>query len=295
MSEDTSFDEFLKDMLPDFLDEATELLGELNENVLSLDESLKSVDDEQPLENDLDKLNIMFRGAHTLKGLSAMLGLDNIQTLTHKMENVFDAARHNSLLVDRQVVDVVFSSIDLLGEMVECLKDGGGEGPEYESAIESINVLLETIEPENLSARPQSDDASFEEVRAEDGIQPDGSKDLEELVEPEAVGSDVSESELKPDKNEPGPSPSDEVETNSQIESESTATPEVANLGEANQGEANQGEANQGPRKTRIGIDFGHKPGTFRSRANNAAKCCPVFRNGECKTSLIKKVKCCQR
>ena len=36
----------------------------------------------------------MFRSAHSLKGLSAMLGLTDINHLTHKIENVFDAARH---------------------------------------------------------------------------------------------------------------------------------------------------------------------------------------------------------
>ena len=38
----------------------------------------------------------MFRSAHSLKGLSAMLGLTDINHLTHKIENVFDAARTTS-------------------------------------------------------------------------------------------------------------------------------------------------------------------------------------------------------
>ena len=38
-------------------------------------------------------LNEMFRSAHSLKGLSGMLGLADINNLTHRLENVFDAAR----------------------------------------------------------------------------------------------------------------------------------------------------------------------------------------------------------
>ena len=42
---------------------------------------------------DGELLNEMFRAAHTLKGLSAMLGLADINHLVHKIENIFDAAR----------------------------------------------------------------------------------------------------------------------------------------------------------------------------------------------------------
>ena len=39
-------------------------------------------------------VNEIFRSAHTLKGMSATMGYEDIADLTHKMENVLDAIRN---------------------------------------------------------------------------------------------------------------------------------------------------------------------------------------------------------
>ncbi len=95
-------------MLGDFLDESQGYLSNLNDNLLTVEELVNADADAGNLEVDLDLLNEMFRDAHSLKGLSAMLQLSDINGLTHKIENVFDAARDRSLSVDRNVVDLMF-------------------------------------------------------------------------------------------------------------------------------------------------------------------------------------------
>ena len=84
----------------------------------------------------------MFRSAHSLKGLSAMLGLTDISTLTHKVENVFDAARKDELAIDGDVVELVFQAIDRLENSVEALKDPDQGSVECESIVERIGQLL---------------------------------------------------------------------------------------------------------------------------------------------------------
>ncbi len=132
-------DEFLATMLGDFLDESQEYLSRLNENLLVLDEL---VDEGEP-EFDPDMLNEMFRDAHSLKGLSGMLQLDDINRLTHRIENVFDAARNGQLDLTRQAVDLVFEALDKLTQMVDRLKDPSVEKVEYEAVVEGIRQLLE--------------------------------------------------------------------------------------------------------------------------------------------------------
>ena len=61
-----------------------------------------------------ERLNDMFRSAHSLKGLSVMLGLDKINTLTHRLENVFDAARKDDLTVTEDVAQLMFQAVDHL-------------------------------------------------------------------------------------------------------------------------------------------------------------------------------------
>ena len=71
-------------------------------------------------------LNEMFRSAHSLKGLSAMLGLTDINNLTHKIENVFDAARKNELAVNGDVTELVFMGLDQLTAPDRPIERAGG-------------------------------------------------------------------------------------------------------------------------------------------------------------------------
>ena len=72
-----------------------------------------------------------------------MLGLTDINRLTHKIENVFDAARNDSLEVSRSVVDVILSSLDRLTSMIDRLSEENTEPLEYESIVEELSCLLE--------------------------------------------------------------------------------------------------------------------------------------------------------
>lgn len=136
-------DDFLESMLGDFIDESDGLLSQLNENLLILDDWAKSLalDQQEPCDRDL--INEMFRAAHSLKGLSAMLRLDDINVLTHKMENVFDAARNGQLFIKPNVVDIVFQAVDRLGAMIERLKDPSHQAVDSASVIEQIQEILE--------------------------------------------------------------------------------------------------------------------------------------------------------
>ena len=78
----------------------------------------------------------MFRAAHSLKGLSAMLGLTDINNLTHKIENVFDAARKNELAVNGDVTELVFMGLDQLTALIERLKEPGGEPVDCSAVVE---------------------------------------------------------------------------------------------------------------------------------------------------------------
>ena len=98
-------DDLLSAMLGDFLDESGQLLAELNDRMLQLDEWVRALGDDHREPCDSELLNDMFRAAHSLKGLSGMLGLEDVYTLTHKIENVFDAARRNELTVNADVTE----------------------------------------------------------------------------------------------------------------------------------------------------------------------------------------------
>jgi two-component system chemotaxis sensor kinase CheA len=72
-----------------------------------------------------EKINVLFRAAHTLKGMSATMGYTNISELTHKMENLMDRIRKNEMKLDPEAIDVLFESFDMLEKMVEEPEDSG--------------------------------------------------------------------------------------------------------------------------------------------------------------------------
>lgn len=130
------------DLLGDFLDESTRLLDRLNENLLALDEwlNLRHVDQLDTFNAEI--LNEMFRAAHSLKGLSAMLGLREINILTHKIESIFDAARRGELKITPDVVTVMFHAADRLTALVDALHNPDHASVDCHDVTEAIERLL---------------------------------------------------------------------------------------------------------------------------------------------------------
>ena len=146
MSEYQLDDEFMAQMLADFLDESEGYLTRLERKHAGGRRIMfKSGDVEIKIE--LDKMNEMFRDAHSLKGLSAMLQLNDVNRLTHKIENIFDAARNDELMVSKNVVEVLFDSLDCLTRMIDELSSSEPETVEYESIVGQLSRLLEQASP----------------------------------------------------------------------------------------------------------------------------------------------------
>ncbi|MCZ7399053.1 MAG: Hpt domain-containing protein [Candidatus Methanoperedens sp.] len=89
--------------------EAAEHLQSMNEALLNL---------EKDPENS-ETINVMFRAAHTLKGMSATMGYTNIKELTHEMENLMDSVRKNEMKLDSAAIDILFEGLDTLEKMAE--------------------------------------------------------------------------------------------------------------------------------------------------------------------------------
>lgn len=176
-------DDMLQEMLGDFLDEATQLLDRLNENLLTLDEWVRDQTPDGGARFDGETLNEMFRAAHSLKGLSAMLNLTSINRLTHKLENLFDAARKGELVIDRPVVDLMFQAADRLRAMVEALKE---QDPSPVEADDVVAAMAAVLENRGLGP-PGSVEESVQQALAS------AERGLEEALHTAGTGADVAE------------------------------------------------------------------------------------------------------
>ncbi len=114
-----------------FIDESKEHLQACNEHLLELEKN--------PL--DLAIVNEVFRSAHTLKGMSATMGYEDIADLTHMMENVLDAIRNSKIRVTTEILDVVLQAVDYLEEMVMDIASGGTGKKDVTKLVESLNRI----------------------------------------------------------------------------------------------------------------------------------------------------------
>lgn len=97
-----------------YLDETSEQLDALVETLLALEGN--------PTHQ--GQLNEAFRLIHSIKGSSAMMGLDSITVLTHHLENHFERLRSGLQTLDQSMMDLVLRCIDFLRECNRRLRGG---------------------------------------------------------------------------------------------------------------------------------------------------------------------------
>lgn len=101
----------------DFLGEAENLTEELYSNINSLD-MLSGEDNHKAF----DYINTIFRAAHSLKGLSGMLGYKKIADLSHDFENLLDNLRMGKIEMSQDVIDLMFETTDIINKLLEEIK-----------------------------------------------------------------------------------------------------------------------------------------------------------------------------
>lgn len=123
-----------------FIDESNEHLQSCSESLLVLEQN----------PDNIEIVNDIFRNAHTLKGMSATMGFEDIADLTHKMENVLDAIRNHKIQVTAELLDVVFESVDHLEEMVSDISNGGDGKKDVTQTVEKLKRLESGESIENI-------------------------------------------------------------------------------------------------------------------------------------------------
>lgn len=117
-----------------FIEESMDNLQTLNESLLDLEQD----------PSDVDKLNEIFRVAHTMKGMAATMGFSDIAELTHKMEDVLSEFRDGELSVTQEVVTVLFDCLDTLEKMITNVEDGVEEQVDINPIMEALNKVAQS-------------------------------------------------------------------------------------------------------------------------------------------------------
>ncbi|WP_026906139.1 chemotaxis protein CheA [Paucisalibacillus globulus] len=114
-----------------FIDESNEHIEALYQKLLELEKN----------PNEKAIIEDIFRSAHTLKGMSATMGYNDLATLTHTLENVFDAIRYDRVHVQSEMIDLLVETVDHLNTMVEDIASGGNGSLNISDVAKQLEML----------------------------------------------------------------------------------------------------------------------------------------------------------
>ncbi|WP_100333728.1 chemotaxis protein CheA [Bacillus alkalisoli] len=141
----------LNQYLDIFIEESKEHLQIINDQLLVLERN----------PNETSIINEIFRSAHTLKGMSATMGYEDLANLTHQMENVLDGIRNDKISVTTEILDILLQSVEYLEEIVFSIADGGDGKKDVTSIVNLLNKV-EAGELDLLQSYSESSEVPIE-------------------------------------------------------------------------------------------------------------------------------------
>lgn len=102
------------DALPTFIEEARELLVQMEEALLRVEQT----------PDDAETINAIFRAAHTIKGSAGIFGFDHVVEFTHVAESVLDRVRSGKIPITSDLVVIFLGVCDHLGLLISRIAEG---------------------------------------------------------------------------------------------------------------------------------------------------------------------------
>jgi two-component system chemotaxis sensor kinase CheA len=110
-----------------YLEEIREHLGNINKNILELEKNQRpGIVDE------------LFRSFHTIKGMSATMGYQDLADLSHGLEELLEQVRTQRRRVDSGLIDLLFESIDLIETKASNLEKGDFNCVDVEGVLQKV-------------------------------------------------------------------------------------------------------------------------------------------------------------
>ncbi len=131
-----------EELLKDFFAEAEQQVETLESNILVIESD----------PSNHEAVDEIFRAAHTLKGGSATVEMNELSEFTHKVEDVLDEIRSDRLQVTEDIIDILLTSIDVIKAMLEARQNGSV----YEEDVSELVAKLESYVPKKDSKKKHS-------------------------------------------------------------------------------------------------------------------------------------------
>lgn len=159
----------MEDLLQDFLQEAHDLLSDVDNKLVDLEKT----------PDDRGLLNDIFRGFHTVKGGAGFLNASELVTLCHLTENLFDRLRNGELQLTAELMDVIMDATkgvrEMFGELGQMVQPQPAESRVIAALQGALNGEVPGAAPAPVAAPPvvESAPAKAAPVSAGSSAEPD--------------------------------------------------------------------------------------------------------------------------
>ncbi len=93
-----------------YIDESLEHLAGIETDLLEIEKAGSNID--------VERVNKVFRAAHSIKGGAGFIGLENIKTLSHHMESVLGLIRNSKLIPNTENINFLLLALDALQDLL---------------------------------------------------------------------------------------------------------------------------------------------------------------------------------
>jgi two-component system chemotaxis sensor kinase CheA len=126
----------MEDLLQDFLQEANDLLSDVDNKLVDLEK----------VPSDHRLLNDIFRGFHTIKGGAGFLNATELVKLCHLTENLFDKLRNAEMVLTPELMDTIMAATQSVRSMFGELSQGVQPRSAPEEVIHALRIALHDID-----------------------------------------------------------------------------------------------------------------------------------------------------
>ncbi len=133
------------EILQDFLVEAGEILELLGEQLVELEQNPE----------DIELLNAIFRGFHTIKGGAGFLAIEPMVDTCHVAEDIFNILRQGDRIADADLMDEILTALDQINVMFNDIQAGNEPAPADQELLQRLRVFAVPAGAEPVAAEPE--------------------------------------------------------------------------------------------------------------------------------------------
>ena len=152
------------ELLGEFVVEANEHLADIENQFLSIEESGADVD--------VDLINEVFRGIHSIKGAAGFMGLTKVNDLAHSLENLLNMMRNDELIPTSPMIDIMLRAADELQGLINDVENSNDvDVSEHVKALEAFatgEAPTEAVPTAEAAPEPVDQKPTDEEVAEDD-------------------------------------------------------------------------------------------------------------------------------